>query len=301
MQKRIIRSVSHPARPYLCYRCYTKLSKHDQPSHISKSTLSNIIPPALESTTTSPREESDAGQQHEHAQPAQQEQPYILTLHLTPSLSDPLTTLRQTHYPAHLPGAHLPAHLTLFHALAASRLAAIHAAIVFATTRTPPFPVRFTPADVFFLGGPYRPRGLAVELGDAQRGGEHLRRLRARLKGRLRTRAGAWEWMTPQDRRGGWRGHVTVMRKRKGEGGDEEGVGEGEKGEGEGEGWEERVRRVGKEVKEGWQGCEGEAVGVRLWRYERDGGWTFERDYAFGGREEGDDMGNLWAGWVERE
>ncbi|KAF2233942.1 hypothetical protein EV356DRAFT_533244 [Viridothelium virens] len=222
-------------------------------------------------------------------------QTFILTLLLSPSLITPLTSLRQTHFPSTLPGATLPAHLTLFHTLPSSHLPAITTIIARISAVTRRFSLRIPREGVYKLGsgGPKgRPRvakGVGIRCG---RGGGLVREVRLALLRAFLEEAGGgtrvwgesgWKeryrvgaeqsgakrdsgWLTAQDRlQRGWTPHFTVVNK---------------------EADEKKVEGVYRELRYGWEGCEGEVEGLQLWRYEVDGRWTWERDWRFE-REEG--------------
>lgn len=118
--------------------------------------------------------------------------PLILTLDLDRASFDRLDGLRRVHFPSHL--NHIPAHVTLFHALPGAEEPAILLRLSGIVRDLAPMPLRV--AAVMPLG-----RGTALRI-EAPEGAA----LRARL-------AEAWrDWLTPQDRQG-WRPHVTVQNK----------------------------------------------------------------------------------------
>ena len=118
--------------------------------------------------------------------------PLILTLAFDEAAFARLDALRRAHFPPHL--NHIPAHLTLFHALPGEEEAAILLRLAEVARVTPPARVRVTA--VMSLG-----RGTALRL-DAP----EVAALRAGLA------AGWGSWLSPQDRQG-WRPHVTVQNK----------------------------------------------------------------------------------------
>lgn len=185
---------------------------------------------------------------------------YVLTLTTTPSLTDPLTALRRSHFPRHL-DRH-PAHLTLFHALPGSEMPLITAVLdeLCAAQR----PVRLA------TGGAFRMRrGVGINVADAGNGGgqgggggggggggpQAARRLHGELQRRW------WEVLSAQDRRP-WRPHWTVQNKAADE---------------------RAVDAAMEHVRMGFRGAEGLATGCALWRYEKGGGWAFERGFDFEG------------------
>lgn len=185
---------------------------------------------------------------------------YVLTLTTTPSLTDPLTALRRSHFPRHLD--RLPAHLTLFHALPGSELQPMTAAL--AELCAAQAPVRLATGSVFRMR-----RGVGINVADGgggtQGGGGALSSKAAarRLHGELQRRW--WDFLSEQDRRP-WRPHWTVQNKAA----DEAAVDAAMDG-----------------VRTGFRGAEGLATGCALWRYEKGGNWAFERDFHFDGDEQG--------------
>lgn len=192
---------------------------------------------------------------------AEQDQPvYVLTLTTTPSLTDPLTALRRSHFPRHLD--HHPAHLTLFHALPGSEMALIASALGDLCAAQKPLKLA--------TGGVFRMRrgvGINVADGGGQGGGgggrgggdlggsQAARRLHRELQRRW------WDMLSAQDRRP-WRPHWTVQNKAADDG---------------------AVDAALEDVRTGFRGAEGLATGCALWRYEKGGRWTFERAFDFDG------------------
>lgn len=183
---------------------------------------------------------------------------YVLTLTTTPSLTDPLTALRRSHFPRHL-DRH-PAHLTLFHALPGSEMPLIAAALdeLCAAQR----PVRLATGSAFRMR-----RGVGINVADAGNGGgrgggggagsQAARRLHGELQRRW------WGFLSAQDRRL-WRPHWTVQNKAADEG---------------------PVDAAMEDVRMGFRGAEGLATGCALWRFEKGGGWAFERGFDFDGEK----------------
>lgn len=194
---------------------------------------------------------------------AARDQPvYVLTLTTTPSLTDPLTALRRSHFPRRPPGhqggghSHLPAHLTLFHALPGSELHAVTSALAELCSAQ-------RGALVLATGAAFRMRrGVGISVADGGGvvgGGGGGKQAARRLHGELQRRW--WAFLSPQDRRP-WRPHWTVQNKAAGEA---------------------AVDAAMEDVRDGFRGAEGLATGCALWRYEEDGGWDFEREFDFGG------------------
>lgn len=176
---------------------------------------------------------------------------YVLTLTTTPSLTDPLTALRRSHFPRRL-DRH-PAHLTLFHALPGSEARLITAALeeVCAAQGT----LKLATGGVFRMR-----RGVGINVADARGGGggggsQAARRLHRELQRRW------WGFLSEQDRRP-WRPHWTVQNKAADEG---------------------AVDAAMEDVRERFRGAEGLATGCALWRYEKGGTWAFERGFDFDG------------------
>lgn len=118
--------------------------------------------------------------------------PLILTLRFDDGTFARLDALRRAHFPPER--NHIPAHLTLFHALPGAEEPAITAALAAACAATPVIPLRF--GGLLPLG---RGVALAVEA-------PALRALRADLAAR-------WSaWLTRQDA-AGFRPHVTIQNK----------------------------------------------------------------------------------------
>lgn len=118
--------------------------------------------------------------------------PLVLTLDLDPRLFAGLDALRRQHFPADR--NHVPAHVTLFHALPGEHEADVAAHLPAVCDVHPPVPV--TLPGVRSLG-----KGVAVVV-DAP----ELVAVRNRLARRWAA------WLTPQDRQG-YRPHVTVQNK----------------------------------------------------------------------------------------
>ncbi|WP_338662321.1 2'-5' RNA ligase family protein [Pararoseomonas sp. SCSIO 73927] len=118
--------------------------------------------------------------------------PLILTLRFDDAAFARLDAMRRAHFPPER--NHIPAHLTLFHALPGAALPEITENLRVACAGTPPMALRVT--------GP-RSLGRGVALGVEAPALVALRRLLA----------SHWrEWLTPQDA-GGFRPHVTVQNK----------------------------------------------------------------------------------------
>lgn len=124
------------------------------------------------------------------------DRPLVVTLALDTVSQERLDVLRRKHFPADR--NHLPAHVTLFHALPGERAALVRDLLVEASSSAV-FPVRV--GEVQRLG-----RGTALRLAAPE-----LEALHARLLRRLREQLGE-DAMTAQDRQR-LRAHVTVQNK----------------------------------------------------------------------------------------
>ena len=169
---------------------------------------------------------------------------YVLTLSTDQHLHDCMGALRRRYFPQKIEKT--GPHLTLFHALPASKL---DSAIVPELERMSASTSSFT----ILVEKPFRMRkGFAVALASRD-GGNQTRQLHKALRN-------AWsEFLSSQDTRP-CRPHYTLMNK----------VDD-----------EEEVRRGYVELTRAWEPRTGEAKGLALWRY--DGGyWLWHRDFDFG-------------------
>ncbi|GAA5858550.1 hypothetical protein JCM8547_007356 [Rhodosporidiobolus lusitaniae] len=191
-----------------------------------------------------PHPSANKPHRHRPVTSVEEEHVYVLTLRLSPSLRDPLNTLRTRYFPAER--LKVPAHLTLFHALPHSQLSEIQATIERIAGETQPFEVRT--GEAFTLGN----NGVAVSPGVGTKEG-------AAVHARLRKE---WEgFLSKQDSKA-FHAHWTVQNKV-------------EK--------EEEVKKAFEEVTK-WakeEGAQGKADGLELFRYER-GYWRPYKEYAFG-------------------
>nr|POE47227.1 hypothetical protein CFP56_00559 [Quercus suber] len=174
---------------------------------------------------------------------------YVLTLLTDAPHHARMTGFRKQYFPSHL--NKLDAHLTLFHALPGSKLAAsIVPVLEQVAQETVPFEIHAT--------RPFRlKKGIAIAV-PKTRGGAQAADVHARLLER-------WErerWLSEQDaQRGGGNVHYTLMNKA-----DDEAL----------------VEKAFEEVKGFWKTDVGVAQGLGLWRYER-GWWKWERGFDFHG------------------
>lgn len=231
----------------------TKATKQPHPSDTATSQRTKTPPPPPSSPTRHwhPKNpdhipNTTTATTTTHDQPV-----YVLTLTTTPSLTDPLTALRRSHFPRRLPGHQHPAHLTLFHALPGSELHAVTSALAELCAAQREGALALATGEAFRMR-----RGVGISV--AGGGGKKAAvRLHAELQRRW------WAFLSPQDRRP-WRPHWTVQNKAAGEA---------------------AVDAAMEDVRDGFRGAEGLATGCALWRYEEDGGWAFEREFDFGGNK----------------
>jgi hypothetical protein len=151
--------------------------------------------------------------------------PLLLTLRFDAVSFERLNALRKQHFPASR--NHIPAHLTLFHALPADREAYIREVVAGAVAKTPVLALRF--GALRFLG-----RGVAIDVEC-----EELLRLRGELR-----RAFA-SFLTPQDAQNWKHPHVTIQNKVT----------------------SQVARSTFDDLNEDWQQWEGQAEGLLLWYY----------------------------------
>lgn len=173
---------------------------------------------------------------------SEEEHVYVLTLSTTPSLHDPVTALRERHFPARL--NRTPAHLTMFHALPGSHLSGIVAAIEEECHALSPF--RLATGSLFRMR-----RGVGINVGQGSR---PARLLHEGLQRR-------WTAFLSEQDRQAWRPHWTIQNK----------VNDAAV-----------VDETMREVELEFQGAEGVAQGCVLWRYESGGNWRFEQMFEFG-------------------
>ncbi|ETS81089.1 hypothetical protein PFICI_06091 [Pestalotiopsis fici W106-1] len=190
----------------------------------------------------------------------EEEDCYVLTLLTDGQHNAEMSALRRQWFPAKL--RKVDAHVTLFHALPASRLEQVRADIGAVAARTARFPVRAQPRGVFRMG-----KGVGVEMDR-----ESLARVRALREGlRVRwnneerevdqdgTDHGEGGWLSEQDARRGWKGHYTVMNK---------------------ENDRARMEACYKELSHDWKGSKGVVGGLTLWKYDK-GWWKKSQDFHF--------------------
>ncbi|KAL1591702.1 mannose-1-phosphate guanyltransferase [Paraconiothyrium brasiliense] len=201
-------------------------------------------------TSAAPSRRTSPQPSHKPNTGLDEEQVYVLTLNLSPSISVPLDQLREEYFPKHL--NRTPAHITLFHALPHSQIEVIDATLNRLAARTRPYHIS--------TGKPFRlRRGVAVLLGSGDEQSQHLRE-------ELREK---WiEWLSQQDSRSrGWQPHWTIMNKVE----------------------EEKkvlstfdtLRRILYE-----ETYHGKALGFDLWKY-KTGDWEHVKEYQFRGAGSG--------------
>ncbi|KAI9714434.1 MAG: hypothetical protein M1820_000395 [Bogoriella megaspora] len=262
---------------------YSTALKTPNPTKPSNKSITTSSPPPITQRSSSPISTTATTPPSQHPpSPLPELQPYILTFLLSPTLTHPLSHLRHTYFPPHLPGHSLPPHITLFHALPSRHLPHLTRIISTICQKQTKFPLRVCKDDIIRLGRKgvgikvpppqqRRLRGVrnflmerwSVEIRDADEEGEGPFGDGSMEKGEhWEGREGKLEWMTEQDRSKGWSAHFTIMNK---------------------ETDPERVERCYEGLREGFEGAEGRVEGLVLWRYEVDGRWTLEREFEFGG------------------
>ncbi|KAH9859483.1 hypothetical protein IAQ61_011264 [Plenodomus lingam] len=168
---------------------------------------------------------------------------YVLTVKISNSLARPMNQMRKQHFPKRL--NHIPAHLTLFHALPHSQLAMIEQGLSQMSLSIQPFAVS--------TGKPFRMRkgiGVNVDVGYNK-----LKHVHCQLQSQ-------WEPFLSEQDAGGFRPHWTVMNK----------VDDGER-------VKSAFETIGKELSRRRE--EGSALGLDLWRYN-GGKWEWTREFTFG-------------------
>ncbi|PVH95079.1 hypothetical protein DM02DRAFT_168934 [Periconia macrospinosa] len=212
---------------------------------------------------------------------------YVLTLSATPSIQEPLTSLRSKYFPPHLNKT--PAHITLFHALPHSRYAVFDAAITALARRTRPYaistgcPRRMSKGVLVLLDkGDIESKAIRAQLLDkflreeedevkshhpsptsqASEDKEHS----ATQEHQEQEQRG---WLSEQDlKRKGWSPHWTVMNK----------VDDGKRVQAA---LDTLTRRLCDEPERG------RVDGLALWRYMPGGRWEGAKEYWFGDVGEG--------------
>ncbi|ODQ50993.1 hypothetical protein SAICODRAFT_21032 [Saitoella complicata NRRL Y-17804] len=173
--------------------------------------------------------------------------PLILTLRLSPDLAHTLTALRTRYFPPQQ--NHLPAHLTLFHAIPADKYQDLVREVEDVAHSLQPFGVVLQ--HPFLLGGRANPKGVGLELAAPPQ----LRNLHAHIQHAPKLNP----YLTQQDRQP-IRPHITIQNK----------VGP------------EEARRCFEEVRGGWRDIGGEGQGLDLWEY-MGGPWVWKGFVGFGG------------------
>ncbi|BFZ63641.1 hypothetical protein YB2330_004772 [Saitoella coloradoensis] len=173
--------------------------------------------------------------------------PLILTLRLSPDLAHTLTALRTRYFPPRR--NHLPAHLTLFHAIPAEKYEDLVREVEDVARSLRPFGVVLK--HPFLLGGRANPKGVGLELAAPPQ----LRNLHAHIQ----HAPSLGPYLTQQDRQP-IRPHITIQNK----------VGP------------EEAQRCFEEVGGGWRDIGGEGEGLDLWEY-MGGPWVWKGFVGFGG------------------
>lgn len=179
-------------------------------------------------------------------------QPYVLTLTLDPRTTKSLTSLRTRYFPSER--NHLSSHLTFFHALPPSRRTDVLKDLSYLSSVVKPFGIVVGPPFKMGSAGV----GIRIRAGEEDKGDDAVQALHGRL---LKRWMSTGLEMTDQDKRPLNNPHVTVMNKAQ----------------------KEEVERCWEQLAgKGWRDKKGEAVGLTLWEYQRDGSWVFMQDFPFG-------------------
>lgn len=222
-------------------------NQHDQPNnYTSSSSPSNSSTSGAYTSATYQRAEDHKP----HTANSEDEEHYILSLQLDPSLHRFLTDLRNTHFPKKI--NHLEAHVAMFRALPGSKLPEIEQTLAEVTVQTSPF--RVFPTNAFRMS-----KGVGINLAVGRKDAQRVHSALAET-----WRPG--KWLSSQDDVTNFKPHVTVMNK----------VEDGEVVQKALRDVEEKLmefkRQDGDEIHE--------ASGIALWLYKK-GKWIFQRDYAF--------------------
>ncbi|CED85421.1 hypothetical protein [Phaffia rhodozyma] len=172
-------------------------------------------------------------------------QPFVLTLSLDSRTASSLTALRTKYFPAHR--NHLSSHLTYFHALPAARKSDIVADLLHLASVTKPFEIIIGPP--FMMGA-----GVGINIKSTQ--DKRIEAVHDKLLRRWTTTEIA---LTGQDKRKLGSPHATVMNKCS----------------------KEEADACYEQVTKTWKDRKGQAVGLQLWEYQKDGSWKFLHDFNF--------------------
>lgn len=178
--------------------------------------------------------------------PSGEETVYVLTLLTDKRLHNRMTALRNQYFPKNI--NKLAAHLTLFHALPASKLeTSIIPLLKEVSAKTPPFAIK--------AEKPFRlNKGFAVSISGRIGGFKAME-----IHQDLQTVWNQEEFLSEQDA-GGCRLHYTLMNK----------VDD-----------EVEISSAYNELLDSWRAETGTAEGLALWRYDR-GFWRWDRAFSFG-------------------
>jgi len=196
-----------------------------------------------ESSQNSPRSPSRTYQQPNNAGP--NEQLYILTIKTDEDLQNAMNDLRRRYFPPQI--NRTDAHLTLFHALAESKLKIeIYDALEKVASNTAKYEIAATKP--FKLS-----KGIAIGI-PSTHGGSMCRKLHSDLQT-------PWNEFLSQQDRALINAHYTIMNK----------VDDREK-----------IDNAFEEVTKDWHPVYGTAIGLTLWKYFPQG-WEWSKDFLFEG------------------
>ncbi|RDW66210.1 hypothetical protein BP6252_09845 [Coleophoma cylindrospora] len=170
-------------------------------------------------------------------------QPLIITLRLNAATEAILTALRTRYFPRQL--NHLSSHITLFHALPGTSQHLVSHQLQHVTSAMAAFTVQVS--SPFAMGK----KGVALNVVSSDIGSLHKQLLDAWKAEKIA--------LTSQDDNVKKHAHVTVQNK----------VGE------------EVARKTLGELTAQWEPKMATAEGLRLWRYEQGGEWTFLEEFRF--------------------
>jgi len=203
-------------------------------------------PPPRNNQSEQRRQKREPSPAHVPKTESPEENVYVLTLSTDKRHHKRMTALRDQYFPKKI--NKLGAHLTLFHALPATKLESdIVPTIQDLVSKSQPFKVH--------AAKPFRmKKGMAITVPKNQ-GGQQSQDVHRALQD-------AWSqgWLSEQDA-GGMRVHYTIMNK----------VDDAA-----------QVEAAFQEVQNSWQGDWGTVEGLDLWRYDR-GYWRWERKFEFPG------------------
>ena len=171
----------------------------------------------------------------------EEESTYVLTLRTDPDFHKRINNLRKLYFPAHL--NKIGAHITLFHALPGSQLDTITSDLLAFTPLRTPFPIRtLEPMKMAY--------GVALNAKNRDADG-----IFSALKETWGPMGG--DFLSKQDQH--FKAHYTIQNKAT----------------------KEVALATWEEVKDGFRGDEGTAIGLTLYQYLKGGHWKFQRHFDF--------------------